>query len=289
MAKITKRDIKDQLDKTPIDSLLLGKGTKRAFTSKQKKFAKQVAMGSTLSDAYRIAYDTEGKPNIVNSEASKLANSPKIAQLITAYSDAIEASKYRTPAQLRELVIHQLTITAVSDEVSVRDRLTALKMLGTVSEVSAFTERKESLVIHESSKVKQQLLDQLKTIVSGEVREIPSDIDEGEELLAMLSGVRPDNGSISDTHPEGDTPNRPVNDSNTIHNIPHNELPVENLHNELPSENLEMTSVSHSGTGQINSFEEGVGGEESSGESEDVDYREVPPSENGSPADGGGV
>ena len=101
--------------------------------------------------------------------------------------------------------------------------------------------------------------------------------------------MRPDNGSISDTHPEGDTPNRPVNDSNTIHNIPHNELPVENLHNELPSENLEMTSVSHSGTGQINSFEEGVGGEESSGESEDVDYREVPPSENGSPADGGGV
>jgi hypothetical protein len=220
----------------------------------------------------------------VASDSSKLANRPDIALLINAYSDAIEASKYRTPAQLRELVIHQLTITAVSDEVSVRDRLTALKMLGTVSEVSAFTERKESLVIHESSKVKQQLLDQLKTIVSGEVREIPSDIDEGEALLAMLSGVRPDNGSISDTHPEGDTPNRPVNDSNTIHNIPHNELPTENLE---PS--TEMTSVSHSGTGQITSFEEGVGGKESSGESEVVDYREGPPSETGSPVGGGGV
>jgi hypothetical protein len=278
MAKITKREIKEALDNIPIETLLLPKATEKKFTPKQRAFAKKVALGKTQAQAYREAYDTKASPTVVASDSSKLANRPDIALLINAYSDAIEASKYRTPAQLRELVIHQLTITAVSDEVSVRDRLTALKMLGTVSEVSAFTERKESLVIHESSKVKQQLLDQLKTIVNGEVREVSSYKDEGEELLAMLAGVRPDNGSISDTHPEGDTPNRSHAEGNTMHNIPHKQSPTESA--------TEMTSVSHSGTGQINSFEEGGGGKESSGDVGDVEYREVPPSKNGSLGDG---
>ena len=133
----------------------------------------------------------------------------------------------RTPAQLRELVIHQLTITAVSDEVSVRDRLTALKMLGTVSEVSAFTERKESLVIHESSKVKQQLLDQLKTIVNGEIVEAASSTDEGEELLAQLAGVRASKPDSDEAHPQGITPNLSESSDKPMHNIPLTESPSE--------------------------------------------------------------
>ena len=125
----------------------------------------------------------------------------------------------RTPAQLRELVIHQLTITAISDEVSVRDRLTALKMLGTVSEVSAFTERKESLVIHESSKVKQQLLDQLKTIVNGEIVEAASSTDEGEQLLAQLAGVRASKHDSDEAHPQGITPNLSESSDKPMHKI----------------------------------------------------------------------
>ena len=281
MAKITKRDIKNQLDNTPIDNLLLGKGNKRSFTSKQKKFAKQVALGSTLSDAYRLAYDTEGKPSIVNSEASKLANSPKIAQLIRAYEDAIEGSKYRTPAQLRELVIHQLTITAIDEDVSVRDRLTAIKMLGTVSEVSAFTERKESLVIHESSKVKQQLLDQLKTIVSGDIKEVASDIDEGEELLAQLSGTRGSKPDDQDTYPLGDTPNVADSSGKPMHNIPHTES----------LSDLAVESSSEVVTGFLPSedFEEGVGVVRKGEVDSDVEYREGPLMEKGTPESGEGV
>jgi hypothetical protein len=165
------------------------------------------------------------------------------------------------------LVIHQLTLTAVSGDVSVRDRLSALKMLGTVSEVGAFTERKESLVIHESSKVKQQLLDQLKTIVGGDIREVKQSDEEGEELLAKLAEGRANKTVEADTHSHPIPPNLLDSSGNTMHNNPLTESPLESTDPVL--------------TARVDSEGEGV--VENSEVSEDVDYREDPPSEVGSP------
>lgn len=253
--KITKRDIKEELDSIPMDKLLLGKARDRTFTAKQKKFAKGVALGKTLSDSYREAYDTEGRPAIVNSDASKLASNPKIAQLIEAYSEAIEADKYRTPAQLRALVIHQLTKHAIDEDISTRDRLSALKMLGTVAEVGAFVERKESLVVHESGKIKAQLIEQLKTIVGkdlgGEVREVSSDLSGGEELLAEISRGKQSETPNPEPHPEGIPPNEGVTDEKDLHTIPLNKSPLsESSKNPLPEdvdfkeENIDVGNVS---------------------------------------------
>lgn len=216
MAKLSKRDIREGLDSIPMETLLSPQGKKIQLTAKQKAFAKNVALGKTLSDSYREAYDTQGKPNIVNCEASKLASNPKISQLIASYTEAIEASKYRTPAQLRELVIHQLTLHALSEDNSPRDRLSAIKMLGNVAEIGAFVERKESLVIHESSKVKADLVARLKDIVGGEIREAS---DEGEELLQALSHSK---ASSRDTHPHAPPPNSDLVEAKHLHNIPDN-------------------------------------------------------------------
>ena len=252
-----------------MDTLLLGTKGKGKLTHKQKEFAKGVAKGLTQSDAYRQAYDTEGKSSIVNCEASKLANNPKIAQLIEAYSQANHAKEYHSPLRLRELVIHQLTMHALSEEVPPAQRIKSLELLGKLTEVGAFTDRKESVVIHESSKVKEKLLDQLKTIINGDITEVN---DEGDELLAQLSGYRSSGKAISDPTtppppaPESDHPDYP------IHTIPHTE-----------SEDISTYT-------DINvSVKEGVGGFKDSVNDEDVDYREVPPSENGSPVDGDGV
>jgi hypothetical protein len=274
MAKITKREIREALDNIPIDTLLLPKATEKKFTPKQREFAKRVALGKPKSQAYRESHNTKMKPNAVASTAHALSKRADIQLLISAYEDAIEASKYRTPAQLRELVIHQLTLTAVSNEVSVRDRLSALKMLGTVSEVGAFTERKESLVIHESSKVKQQLLDQLKTIVGGDIREVKQSDDEGEELLAKLAEGRANKTVEGESHPHPIPPNLLDSSGNTMHNNPLTESPEEVTEplTESPSEFL---------TARVDSEGEGV--VENSEVSEDVDYREGPPSEVGSP------
>jgi hypothetical protein len=270
MGKISKREIKQNLESIPMDTLLLGTKGKGKLTHKQKEFAKGVAKGLTQSDAYRQAYDTEGKPSIVNCEASKLANNPKIAQVIEAYSQANLAKTYHSPLRLRELVIHQLTIHALSEEVPPAQRIKSLELLGKLTEVGAFTERKESVVIHESSKIKERLLNQLKTIIQGDITEVK---DEGDELLAKIAGYRPSDGDISDptTPPppalDNDHPDHP------IHTIP------------LTQSDSDSTVLENSTTVVENSTKEGVGGFKDSGDGEDVDYREVPPSKNGSPGE----
>jgi hypothetical protein len=214
MAKLSKRDIREGLDSIPMDTLLSPQGKKIQLTTKQRDFAKNVALGKTKTQSYREAYKTKAKPSSVSVNACKLASDTRVKLMIEAYREAIEASKYRTPAQLRELVIHQLTLHALSEDNSARDRLSAIKMLGNVAEIGAFVERKESLVIHESSKVKADLVARLKDIVGGEIREAT---DEGEELLQALSHSK---NTSRDTHAHALPPNSENVGAEHMHNIP---------------------------------------------------------------------
>ena len=188
MAKITKREIREGLEEIPIEQILLGSSNNKQLTHKQKTFAKQVALGKTKADAYRIAYDTEGKPVTASANAQKLVGDTRIKLLIEAYSRAFEAREYRKPERLRELVIHQLTEMALDPDVKDAQRIKSLELLGKVSEVGAFTERKETKVIHESSKIKEKLLDQLKTIINIDAKEI--DAEDADELLREISDSR---------------------------------------------------------------------------------------------------
>jgi hypothetical protein len=184
MAKITKREIREGLEQIPIEQLLLGSANQRELTHKQKEFAKQVALGKPKTQAYRIAYDTKGKKSTQATDAHKIANNPNVSTMIEAYKRAFEAREYQKPERLRELVIHQLTEMALNPEVKDAQRIRSLELLGKVSEVGAFTERKETKVIHESSKIKEKLLEQLKTIINVDATEV----DDGESLLRELSG-----------------------------------------------------------------------------------------------------
>lgn len=184
MAKLSKREIKEGLEQIPIEQILLGSAGDKQLTHKQKTFAKQVALGKPKAQAYRIAYDTKGNPITASANAQKLMGDTRIKLLVEAYSRAFEAREYQKPERLRELVIHQLTEMALNPEVKDAQRIRSLELLGKVSEVGAFTERKETKVIHESSKIKEKLLEQLKTIINVEATEL----DDGESLLRELSG-----------------------------------------------------------------------------------------------------
>jgi len=222
MAKITKREIKEGLEQIPIEQILLGSTNEKELTHKQKTFAKQVALGKPKAQAYRIAYDSEGTPSTASANAQKLVGNTRIQHLIDAYARAFEAREYRKPERLRELVIHQLTEMALNPEVKDAQRIKSLELLGKVAEVGAFMDRKETKVIHESSKIKEKLLDQLKTIINIDAKEINS--DDADELLREISGNRaaedqkPDAADPTTTRPpqidtpEGDSP---------IHSIPH--------------------------------------------------------------------
>ena len=126
------------------------------------------------------------------------------------------------PAQIRELIVHNLLTMSLNPETKEAQRLKALEMLGKLSDVQAFTERKETTVIHESSKIKAQLLDQLKTIVQGD--NLVKDVS-AESLLAELTG---DGLSISqEDNPEPPPPSFDGFDGEIAsHSIPHNQSSI---------------------------------------------------------------
>lgn len=206
----------------PIEQVLLV--GKSELTPKQREFARQVALGNTGADAYRSAYDTKGKPNTVGTEASLLRANPKIAREIESYELAIEAAKYRSSAGLRDLVIHSLTQVLIDPDTKPAQRIQAAKVLGTVTEVAAFTERKEVTTITGSDNIKSAILDQLKTIMlkpSGDVTDVQAD-----DLLAELVGesATPDADTIpADADPTVGAPPDPADGTppSQLHTIPH--------------------------------------------------------------------
>ena len=161
--RLTRAQIAEGLEQIPLDTVLLGTRTESRLTPKQREFARQLALGKSKAQAYRESYNSKGKPQTQAADGWKLAQRPEINQIKEAYQVAIEAAKQRTPAQLRELVIHSLTEIAIAGEKE-SNRIAALKLLGTVSEVAAFTERKEVTSIRKSEDVRAALLEKLRTI-----------------------------------------------------------------------------------------------------------------------------
>ena len=94
-----------------------------------------------------------------------MAADPRIQREIEAYKLANMAAQHRTAGQLRELVIQSLVQVVIDPEVKHATKVQAAKVLGTVTEVAAFTERKETRVIKSSGDIRAQIMDQLKAIM----------------------------------------------------------------------------------------------------------------------------
>lgn len=165
--KLTRQQVKEGLQAVPVDVLMLGavgaKSTK--LTAKQKAFAEGLAMGKTKAGAYRDAYDSKGKPHTASRRGQELAKHGAIAAQVEAITLANEAAKYATPAALRALVIQQLTAHAISDEVKPAQRLKALELLGKVTEVAAFTERREIIKTTDATTARAMLLENLRQAI----------------------------------------------------------------------------------------------------------------------------
>jgi hypothetical protein len=185
-SKLTRAQIAEGLDQVPV-SHILGKGVSRELTAKQKAFALEVAKGSTGAAAYRKAYNSKGSPKLQGSEASKLKARPSIAQEIEAYSLAIEAAKHRNPAALRELVIQSLVQVIIDPESKPGQITAAAKVLGTVTEVGAFTQVSERRVTVSSEDARAAIMAQLRELTNAQAVDVEA-IDAGaDSLLAELS------------------------------------------------------------------------------------------------------
>ena len=185
--KLTRAQLTEALDTVPL-SHVLGKAVSQQLTVKQKKFALEVAKGSTGADAYRKAYNATGKPKTVGDHASRLKGDARISAEIEAMQLALKAQAYQTPAALRALVIQSL-VGVITDPDSKPGQITAAaKVLGTVTEVAAFTERKEVRTITSSETARAQVLEQLRTLVQGSATDAVLIDRDADSLLAELAG-----------------------------------------------------------------------------------------------------
>lgn len=167
-------------------------GSSKTLTAKQKAFAYHVAQGATKAEAYRTAYKRDATRATILTAPYQLSANPVVAREIEAYKLAQEAAKHRTAEDLRSLVIQTLVQQVIDPDCPPAVRTQAAKTLGNVTEVAAFTERKESVVHHTSDKLRAQILEQVQALmqprqVSGETIE-----QDAASLLAELSAPADD-------------------------------------------------------------------------------------------------
>lgn len=172
------------------DAFLFPPEAKKKLTPKQRKFARNVAAGMTKAEAYRQAFPGPKAHSTIISEPYKLADTPKVAQEIEAIQAAIRAQEYQTPSALRALVISSL-VKVITDPDSKPGQITAAaKVLGTVTEVAAFTERKEVRTISSSEDARARVLEQLRSIVKADATDVQAIEADADSLLAELETHR---------------------------------------------------------------------------------------------------
>ena len=211
ISKLTRAQLRESLDSVPV-SHILGKGVTRELTPKQRAFAVEVAKGSTKADAYRKAYNPKSKWTM-QTQPYQLSKDERVSNEIEAIKRAIAAQEYQTPSALRALVIQSL-VGVITDPESKPGQITAAaKVLGTVTEVAAFTERKEVRTITSSEDARAAIMAQLKELSNSSAEDAHIIDAQADDLLRELAG--------GETHPTP-TPQTVEPESLVpIHTIPH--------------------------------------------------------------------
>jgi hypothetical protein len=209
--KLTRKQIRESLDSMPMDAVLLGaQGAKvSTLTAKQKAFARELALGETKAGAYRKAYNSKGNSNTASRKGQELAKRDTVRAYTEAMSRALEVQRLQTPAQLRALVVSELTKHAIDETLNPAQRLRALQLLGQVTEVAAFTERREVIKTTDSREARAQLIDSLM----GAIKQGATDVDDhaAAQLLAELNAgneaqtIEADTVEVADTNTNTDT------------------------------------------------------------------------------------
>jgi len=183
--KLSRKDISEALQQMPAENLLLGSAA-RELTAKQKSFARLVANGLTAAEAYRQSYNTSASPKRVGDQAAMLKRDPRISSEINRLSTLNEVREWHSPQQIRSLVIERLQMEATNEDNPPNSRIRALELLGKVTEVAAFTERREQTVVHSSEQIRNQILDKLKSLNVIDIQPEQTD-DDANSLLSEIT------------------------------------------------------------------------------------------------------
>lgn len=223
--KLTRKQIREGLDQVPIEAVLIGVNNPAGVTlsPKDREFARQIALGESKASAYRKSRNSKAKPSTASKRGSELMKRGDIQGQVQAFEVAIEAEKSRTPAHLRAFVIHKLTEKALDASVPPAQQIKALELLGKVTEVAAFTERREVVQIKNPDEIRRRLMESFRAAIKG--RAIDVDAKEVDSLLAEIDAGRATGEAIADgaaaDPPGGDPPNLSDAQPQTVHSNPH--------------------------------------------------------------------
>jgi len=167
MKKLTRKEIKEGLNTVPIDTIILGSRSKQTqLTKKEKEFAEQLVKTGNKTEAYRRAYDTKGKATTAHRDALKVANRPNVSTYIQALEAQKEVEEYLLPQRLRALAIHKLSNMALNDDLKPTEQLRALELVGKMTEVALFTERRELVHTLDSASLKAKLMEAVQSAIA---------------------------------------------------------------------------------------------------------------------------
>lgn len=226
ISKLSRKQIREGLEQVPFREIM-GKEVSERLTPKMQAFALEVAKGSSGSAAYRKAYNAKGTARTQAVQASKLKKKPSIDLTIKHFERAIELQKYYTSAGLRALVIESLVKVITSEDANASQITNAAKVLGTVTEVAAFTERKEVTTITSSEDARARVMMQLRDMMKSNATDAVE--IEADSLLRELT-TDPDDP----THPIGQSESL-----TTIHSVSLNQSPE---NSDTPIDTLVHTS-----------------------------------------------
>jgi hypothetical protein len=190
--KLSRKDIKEALQQTPIEDILLGHQTGGVnLTAKQKAFAEEVAKGTPKAKAYRQTYNTQADKQTQANSAHKLAQIPKIQAMIDSFKVANEAMKYQTPLQLRALAVQRLVELSIDEDVKPAQQLKALELIGKITEVALFTERREIIKTTNPQEAREKLIESIKLALRNENVQDAETVDETDtEADDLLNTIK---------------------------------------------------------------------------------------------------
>jgi hypothetical protein len=122
---------------------------------------------------------------------------------------ALEANQFITPASLRALAIHKITEKALDPDVPPAQQLKALELLGKITEVALFTERREIVQVTNSQEMKDKLLNSIRLAISSQGA-TDIEVDDADSLLAEITGV---------THVMDDADSHELADDDVMHDV----------------------------------------------------------------------
>lgn len=226
MARLTRKQIREGLDQTPMGALLGVNPTTTKLTAKEREFARLVALGETKAQSYREAYKSKGTKNTHAREGHRVASRPNVSTMIAQFAEAKQFAESHTAEQLRAFVIQQLTQHATNEDIPPAQRIRCLELIGKHHGVDSFITRSEVIHTKSSGDIKSRILEKLQLIGAGstiEANAIQDDTQDADSLLQELATPPADEIDQAATQGGGRTPIEPVDGASDTHIIPHNQ------------------------------------------------------------------